>query len=94
MLHVTVKPEAVTDVENAVTKMFASIDAARPEDVRDASRRVADTETFVILLELDEGVENPLPVPEFREFQEDLNAWLAASPAPAQLDVVGSYNLF
>jgi hypothetical protein len=95
MLRVDVKPESVADVEAAVTKMFAAVDAAQPKGVRYASCRVAGRDTFVILLQLDEGIENPLPaVPEFREFQQDIKHWIAAPPAPEQIDVVGSYNLF
>jgi hypothetical protein len=42
--------------------LFAARDYVRPEGVRYASTRVADSSTFVILLELAEGVEDPRPV--------------------------------
>ena len=49
----------------------------------------------MILLEVEDGTENPLPsVPAFREFQAGLKSWLAEPPVPEQLTVVGSYNLF
>jgi hypothetical protein len=51
--------------------------------------------TYVATLELDDGVENPLPaLPEFREFQENLKMWTAEPPIPEQLTVIGSYRLF
>jgi hypothetical protein len=95
MLQATVKPECVGDVEAAVKTMFAAIDAAAPDGVRYASCRSQDGVSFVALLALDDGIENPLPaIPEFRAFQEGLGQWLAAPPVPDQLTVVGSYRLF
>jgi hypothetical protein len=95
MLRADVKPEDGADVEAAVAKMFAAIEQAQPEGVRYASCRLAGSSTFVILLQLADGIENPLPaVPEFKEFQANLPNWLAKAPAPEQLTVVGSYNLF
>jgi hypothetical protein len=51
--------------------------------------------TFVVLLALDDGIDNPLlAVPEFREFQENLRKWIIEPPLPDQLTVLGSYRLF
>jgi hypothetical protein len=95
MLRAKVKTESVADVEAAVTAMFSAIQQAHPEGVRYASCRLADSATFVILLQVKDGIENPLPtVPEFRAFQENLKNWIAEPPIPEQLTVIGSYNLF
>lgn len=95
LLRAKVKVERVADVEAAVRTMFSAIEQAQPRGVRYASCRLPDGVTFVILLELDEGIENPLPaILEFREFQEGLKHWLAEPPLPEQLTVIGSYNLF
>jgi hypothetical protein len=95
MLQATVKPECVDDVEAAVKTMFAAIDDAAPEGVRYASLRSSDGVSFVALLALDDGIENPLAaIPEFRAFQQGLGEWLAAPPVPDQMTVVGSYRLF
>ena len=95
MLRAEIKAENVDDVEAAAIKMFAAIDAAKPQGVRYASCKLADGVTFVVLLALDDGTDNPLaPIPEFREFQENLKNWIARPPAPEQLTVVGSYQLF
>lgn len=95
MLRAKVKDENVADVEAALTAMFSAIERARPEGVRYASCRLADTSTFVILLQVEDGIENPLPtVNEFTKFQEDLRGWIAEPPVPEQLTVVGSFNLF
>jgi hypothetical protein len=79
----------------AVRRMFAAIEQARPRDVRYASCRLADGATFVILLNLEDGIENPLPtLPACREFQETLKDGLAEPPIREQLTVIGAYRIF
>jgi hypothetical protein len=56
---------------------------------------VVDGSTFVILLELADGVEDPRPaIPEFQRFLEQLKGWVDGPPVIEHLDVIGSYNLF
>ncbi len=51
--------------------------------------------TFVIFLQLDQGAGNPLEgLPEFQQFQQDLQTYLIEPPAAEPLTVVGSYRLF
>ena len=95
MLRAEVKENKTTEVEEAAKKMFAAIDAARPDGVRYASVRVGDSSTFVILLHLADGRDNSLAqVPEFGEFQAKVKDWVTKPPVPEQLSIVGSYNLF
>jgi hypothetical protein len=95
ILRAKVKTDSVADVEAAVTAMFSALERARPQGVRYASCRLADSATFVILLQVQDGIDNPLPtVPEFRQFQDNLKHWIAEPPIPEQLTVIGSYNLF
>lgn len=95
MIRAKVREDKVADVEAAATEMFSAIERAQPGGVRYASCRLADSATFVILLQLEEGTENPLTaVPEFGEFQANLRDWLAEPPTTEQATVVGSYNLF
>jgi hypothetical protein len=95
MVQAKVKRESVIDVQAAAKKMFAAINAAQPEGIRYASSLLPDGETFVAFLQVDDGVENPLPgFPEFREFLEGVEA-SRAEPANVQpLTVIGSYRLF
>ena len=95
MVQAKVKRESVIDVQAAAKKMFAAINAAQPEGIRYASCLLPDGETFVALLQVDDGVENPLPgFPEFQEFLEGVEA-SRAEPANVQpLTVIGSYRLF
>jgi hypothetical protein len=95
MLRAKVRAESVAEVEAAATSMFAAIDAAQPQGVRYASCRLPDGVTFVVLLALEDGTDNPLAaVPAFTEFQANLKQWIAEPPIPEQLHVVGSYRLF
>ena len=95
MVRSRVKPENAAQVESAVKTMFAAIQSAHPSGVRYASTMLPDGVTYVALLQLDEGVDNPLPrMAEFRAFQERVQGWMAEPPTMEQLQVVGSYGLF
>lgn len=94
MVRSRVKVENIADVEAAVRTMFSAIEESQPQGVRYSSCKLPDGVTFVAFLELDDGVDNPLPkLPAFREFQENLKNWLAEPPRPEQLTVIGSYKL-
>jgi hypothetical protein len=78
-----------------VRDLFATLDRARPEGLRDASTRVAGSSTFVILLEVAYGSEaSQAGDPPYALFLEQLKGWVDGPPVIEQLDVVGSYNLF
>jgi len=95
MVEAKIRRESVKDVEAAAKKMFAAIDAAQPEGIRYASCLMPDGETFLAFLELDEGLENPLPgLPEFQEFLQGVEASRAEPANIHALEVVGSYRLF
>jgi hypothetical protein len=86
---------SIEEGEAAVRDLFATLDRVGLEGVRYASTRVVDTSTFVILLELADGIEDPrLAVPEYQQFLERLKGWVDGPPVIEQLDVVGSYKLF
>jgi hypothetical protein len=95
MVRQKVKDGSIEEGEAAVRDLFETLERVRPEGVRYASTRVVDSSTFVILLELDEGIEDPRPaIPEYVQFLEQLKDWVDGPPVIEQLDVVGSYNLF
>ena len=95
MVRQKVKDGSVEEAEAAARDLFSTLDRLRPEGVRYASTRVVDSSTFVILLELAEGIEDPRPaVPEYLRFLEQLRGWVDGPPVIEHLDVVGSYNLF
>jgi hypothetical protein len=95
MVRAKVETESVAEVEAAAKTMFAAINEAQPQGVRYASCLLPDGVTFVVLLALDDPTDNPLTaVPEFREFQGNLEQWIAEPPIPEQLTVIGSYRFF
>jgi hypothetical protein len=95
MAQAKIKAEGVTNVQAAAKKMFAALNDAWPEGIRYAWCLLPDGETFVALVQVDDGVENPLPgLPEFRELQERVEGWLAEPPNAQPLTVIGSYRLF
>jgi hypothetical protein len=95
MAQAKIKPEKLGDVRTAADKLFAAIHAAQPEGIRYAWYVPGDSETFVALVQVDDGVENPIPeMPEYRELQERLADSLARPPERQALTVLGSYRLF
>jgi len=90
-----INAEHTAELENGVKKVFAALEQHQPAGIRYTSCRLADGVTYVAILALDEGVENPLPaLAEFREFQEGLKSWVAETPGTDQMTVVGSYRFF
>ena len=95
MAQAKIKPESVSDVQAATERMFAAINAAQPEGLRYASLLLDDGETFVAVVQLDEGMQNPVPgFPEFLELQEVVNGARAEPNTVQSFTVVGSYRLF
>lgn len=95
LLRQKVKDGSVEEAEAAVRDLFRTLDRVRPEGLRYASTRVVDSSTFVILLELADGTEDPRPaIPEYAQFQEQLKSWVDGPPVIERLDIVGSYNVF
>lgn len=95
MVRFTATEAVVAEIEAAIESMFAAIDDARPPGTRYAATKLADGVTFVLILDLDDGVENPLPaIAAARAFQLQMPEWATEPPAPQPLTVLGSYGLF
>ena len=72
-VRATLKEEHVADAVAAVKRMFAAIEREGLEGIRYASVKLEDGVTFLALLEVEDGVENPLPgLPEAQEFYGNL----------------------
>lgn len=95
MIRAKLKSEYTAQADATVQKMFEAINAAKPAGVKYASCKLADGETYVIILEVEDGKENPLgALPEFRDFQASLRDWIAGPPEREELTVLGSYQVF
>jgi hypothetical protein len=95
MVRQKVKDGSVEEAEAAARELFATLNRLRPEGLRYASTRVVDGSTFVALVELADGIEDPRPaIPEYLRFLEQLKGWVDGPLVIERLDVVASYNLF
>jgi hypothetical protein len=94
MMRAQAKPEHADEIESAAGRMFAAIKEEEPAGISYTAYRARDTGAFVIVLEIQEGIENPLPaIAEISSFQKDLRGgWLAGPPSMEQLTVVGEYR--
>ncbi|HEX2284799.1 MAG TPA: hypothetical protein VHI10_08245 [Mycobacterium sp.] len=86
--------DGVDDVVNAVAAAFAAVNEQRPGGIRWTYWRRAGSTEFVALLELDDGVENPLPaIDACRELQAVIAKWVPGEPpTPQPLQLLGSYR--
>jgi len=95
MARSKIKAEHVAELDAAINAVFKALDQRQPAGVRYALCRLADGVTYVVVVSLDEGIENPIPaLAEYQKLQEGLKTWLAEQPSTDQLTVVGSYRLF
>lgn len=94
MIRYQVADEGVTEVVEAIETAFSAVEAQRPEGIRYAYLRRADSAEFVALLELGEGVENPLPgIEAARQLQSTVAKWaVGTEPTPQPFDVLGAYR--
>jgi hypothetical protein len=94
-VRATLKEEHVEEAVAAVKRMFAAIEREGLEGIRYASIQLEDGVTFLALLELEDGVENPLlSLPEAKEFYESLPGLYVGTPEVGPGTVIGSYRLF
>jgi hypothetical protein len=90
-----VKTEHVADVKAGAKTLFAAIDAAAPEGIRYSWSVLPDDETFIVLVQVADGVENRIPdLPEYQALQAHLQDWIAEAPSSQPMTVVGSYRFF
>jgi hypothetical protein len=89
-----IKKEALEHFKAAREKILSALARERPQQgIRYTWYVLPDEATFIGALELDEGVENPLPGMEAgREFMENIKGWVAEPPIREELRVVGSYR--
>ena len=60
MVRFSTDAERVHEVEDAIAALFTAVSAAAPTGMTYAAGRVGDGPDFVFLLQLAEGVDNPL----------------------------------
>jgi hypothetical protein len=93
MIRYQVPDEGLAAVTDAVKAAFAALEEEQPPGLRFSYYRRADSSELVGLLELDEGVENPLPgIAAARQLQVTVAKWAGDAPTRQPLDLLGSYG--
>lgn len=94
MIHYQVRDEGVSEVERAVRTAFAALQAEKPKGIRFAYHRRSDAPEFFAVLELDPGIENPLPaIAAARDLQATVAKWVVGDPPmPAPFELLGAYG--
>jgi hypothetical protein len=87
------KKESVADFEVTRDKILSALAQDQPKGIRYTWCKLSDGVTFLGLLELDDGVRNPLPdIPAGKEFLENIKHWVVEPPIREELSIVGSYE--
>ncbi|OHT84997.1 hypothetical protein [Mycobacteroides saopaulense] len=93
MVRFSTDKERVDEVQTAVAALFAAVSEAAPTGMTYTAGRVGDGPDFVFLLQLAEGVDNPLPsIPGALDFRAKLAGWAAGAVAPQPFTVLGRYE--
>ncbi|MGC2398660.1 MAG: hypothetical protein WA510_02695 [Acidobacteriaceae bacterium] len=93
MAQFKIKPECLEHFEAARERILAALSEERPNGVHYTWCRLSDGQSFTGWLELDPGVENPLPkMAAGQEFMSHIATWVAGPPIREELEVVGSYR--
>jgi hypothetical protein len=95
MVRYEVDEDGVAEVVNAVEQTFAALAERKPHGVRYLYLRRSSGAEFVALVELDEGVENPLPpIAAARHLQATVAARaIGPAPTPQAYDVLGTWRV-
>lgn len=94
LLRYHVAEKDVQTVVHAIETAFAGLEKAHPAGLRFAYYRVADAAELVGLVELDDGVENPLPTIEAtRQLKAVVDRLAIGSPPlPSPLKRIAKYE--
>lgn len=93
MAQFDIRPEFVKAFEIARDRVLIALHHRSPERVRYTWCAIPDSTRFIGWLELEEGIENPLPETDAgREFMANIQSWTTTPPAPQELRFIGSYT--
>ena len=91
-----VKADRADENRQFIKKVFAQLDANKPDGLRYVSFNLDDGLSFVhiAVVETADG-KNPLPeTPAFQDFVSDIKDCCDEPPVATKADIVGSYRLF
>jgi radical SAM superfamily enzyme with C-terminal helix-hairpin-helix motif len=92
LIRYKTKPEAADRNAGLVAKVFEELKATKPDGVRYLSLRL-DDDTFVHLVETEDGA-TPLPALEaFKAFQSGIRERCVEPPLAGSATIVGNYRM-
>lgn len=93
MVRFSTAAEQIPEVESAIAALFTAVGAAAPEGMTYTAGRVGDGPDFVFMLQLADGVDNPLlGIPAALDFRSKVTGWAGEPVAPQPFTVLGRYE--
>lgn len=93
IVRLEIKPEAVEEFAEARDKLLAVLEKEKPNGIRYTWCAGVEKTMFVGLLELADGIENPLLGLEAgKEFLANLQRWVTRPPIREEFTVLGTYS--
>ena len=95
VVRYTTAPDRADENQGSIERVFAELNAERPDGLRYMSVRLEDGVTFVHVasVETDDGVNPLFSSPVFDEFQREIADRITGGPVAMQGSVVGVYGL-
>ncbi|MCP3164215.1 hypothetical protein [Myxococcus qinghaiensis] len=95
MVRYQVAEQGVAEVTQAVQTAFEAVRAQRPKGLRFSYFHRAGSTEFIALVELDEGIENPLfGIEAARALQAAVARWAVGEPPkPQAVERIGAYGI-
>ena len=92
LIRYKTRPDAADQNAGLIEKVFEELKATKPDGVRYLSLRLDDN-TFVHLVEAEEG-STPLPsLDAFKAFQSGIRERCVEPPVPSGVTIVGNYRM-
>lgn len=87
------RPDQAAAVVEQITALSTAVHTAAPKELRYTALRESDEPVFTLLLELPDGIENPLPsIPAAAAFRRWLPTQTDDNPTPRACTVLGRYE--
>jgi hypothetical protein len=93
LIRYKTKPELADKNAELIAKVFAELQAAKPDGIRYLSLRL-DDDTFVHFVEAESDSANALPgLPAFKAFQSGIRERCIEPPLAGGVTIVGNYRM-
>ena len=94
IVRYTAAAEGIEELTAAIEQAFRAVAKSQPEGMRYEYYRIADSNDFVAVVHLADGVENPLrTIPGVQDLSAVVKKWTVGEPsAPQPAELLGSYS--